>query len=104
MKRINHIIIFIFCLLVLNLKAQGTTFLSSLGATPIGSRSIGSDSWWVQDFKTVTNSLGYDLNSIDILVNSVSGSPNGISLSLEVSFLHTPLGNLAGPEPTNASQ
>jgi hypothetical protein len=103
MKRSNLCIIFFCCMMVLRLNAQGTTFVSNLGDSPVGNRSIGSDSWWGQDFKTGTNSLGYNLHSIDILMNSSAGNPNGFSLSLELSFSHSLLGNLTGPEPTTAA-
>jgi hypothetical protein len=82
--------------------AQGTTFLSNVADTPIGNRSIGSDSWWGQAFITGTNSLGYDLNSIDLLMNAPAGNPIEFRLSLELGFIHTPLGILPGSEPTTA--
>jgi len=102
MKKSNLSIIFFCGMMALRLTAQGSTFLSSIGGSPLGNRSIGIDSWWGQDFKTGTNSLGYNLNSIDLLMSSASGVPNGFRLSLELGFVHTPLGILTGATPTTA--
>ena len=101
MKITNLSIIFFCCVLVLNPKALGTTFLSNVADTPIGNRSIGSDSWWGQDFKTGTNSLGYDLTSIDLRMSAPSGTPSGFRLSLELAFPAIQLGSLTGIEPTS---
>jgi hypothetical protein len=103
MKKSNLSIIFLCGLMALSLKAQGTTFLTSLGGSPIGNRSIGSDSWWGQAFVTGTNSLGYDLTSIDLQMTPPAGNPSGFRLSLELGFIHTPLGILPGSDPTTSS-
>lgn len=62
--------------------AQGTTYISNLGQTPVGSGAVGNDSWIAQQFTTGTNSTGYALNSVQLLMDPALGSPNGFSASI----------------------
>jgi len=80
---------FIFCCLVAqallgiqDLGAQGTIYFSNLAAPPTGSAAIGSDSWIAQSFFTGTNSQGYLLNSVRVLMTPASGGPTGFTLSI----------------------
>jgi hypothetical protein len=82
-------------------QAQGTLYVSNLGQTPNGSEAIGSDSWLAQVFSTGTNSGGYVLNSVQLLMGAASGSPSGFSVSIYGSLNPTnSLGNLSGPDPS----
>jgi hypothetical protein len=60
-------------------QAQGTTYVSSLGLTPIGSSSVGSDSWLAEDFLTGTNPGGYLLDSVQLALTNASGNPSGFT-------------------------
>jgi hypothetical protein len=82
--------------------AQGTLYVSNLGQTPTGSNAIGSDSWIAQGFITGTNSNGYTLNSIQLLMDANSGSPSNLAVSIYSSLSGNPnnnLGNLVGSDP-----
>jgi hypothetical protein len=57
--------------------AQGTTYVSTLGLTPTGSASVGSDSWLAQLFQTGTNAVGYLLDSVQLAFTNASGNPSG---------------------------
>jgi hypothetical protein len=63
-------------------KAQGSLFASSLGQSPDGSYAIGSDSWTAQVFFAGTNAGGYELNSVQLLMNESSGRPGDFTLSV----------------------
>lgn len=63
-------------------QAQGTLYLSSLGGSTTGSNPIGNNSWWAQGFFTGTNSSGYTLNSVELLMAAATGNPNNLSVSL----------------------
>jgi PEP-CTERM motif len=83
--------------------AQGTLYLSNLGQTPVGSAVVGSDAWIAQDFRTGTNSGGYTLNSIQLLLGAASGTPSGFSVSVYNSLGGSPgsnLGSLGGADPS----
>ena len=89
--------------------AQGTMYFSNLGAAPVGSAAIASDSWIAQTFITGTNGVGYVVNSVQLLMTLPSGSPSGIEVSI-----YTPdgdarlippqriIGSLVGSDPTSA--
>ena len=80
-------------------QAQGTLYFSSLGQTPTGSAAIGSDSWIAQGFGTGTNTGGYILNSVQLLMDGASGGPNGFAISIYTKSGNSPqnnLGNLVG--------
>jgi PEP-CTERM motif len=87
------------------LQAQGTLYVSNLGQTPIGNTAIGSDSWVAQDFFTGTNSDGYVLNSVQLLMDASSGNPDGFTISI-YSYDNTSmspgskLGSLTGLDPS----
>ncbi len=90
-------------LLPLMAQAQGTLYVSNLGQTPTGSASIGSDAWIAQSIITGTDSSGYILNSIQLLMNTASGNPSGFNVSLYSSLSGEPynnLGNLVGSDPS----
>ena len=82
-------------------KAQGTVYVSSLDQTPNGSEAIGSDSWLAQPFRTGTDSGGYVLNSVQLLMDAASGSPSGFSVSIYSSLNPiSNLGNFVGSDPS----
>jgi hypothetical protein len=62
--------------------AQGTLYVSNLGQTSGGSAAIASDSWIAEPFYTGSNSDGYILNSISLLMSAASGSPSGFNVSI----------------------
>jgi hypothetical protein len=86
-------------------QAQGTTYISNLGQASSGSRVLGSDAWITQSFGTGTNSGGYSLNSVQVLMDATSGSPTGFSISVyshdanDSRFPGSSLGSLSGPDP-----
>ena len=104
MKKIISIILSAIGLLAAQMaQAQGTVFVSNLGATPVGSAAIGSDSWVAQQFITGTNSGGYVLNSVQLLMNTASGNPGGFSVSIYSFAVNAPasnLGSLTGLDPS----
>jgi hypothetical protein len=67
---------------------------------------VASDAWIAQAFLTGSNADGYSLNSIQLLMDVASGSPNGFSVSIysysgKVGYvLGSKLGSLSGPGPT----
>jgi hypothetical protein len=78
--------------------------VSNLGQAPTGSAPIASDSWIAQTVITGTNPAGYVLNSVQLLMNSASGTPSGFTVSI---YSNPPggqpqdnLGNLVGPDPS----
>ena len=64
--------------------SQGTLYLSNVGESSAGSVAVGSNSWIAEGFFTGTNSGGYSLNSIQLLMAPASGSggPSGFSVSV----------------------
>jgi hypothetical protein len=84
-------------------SAQGTIYLSNLGESSAGSLAVGSDQWIATRFNTGTNSGGYFLNSIQLLMTSASGSPSGFSVFLyDINIARQPgnsLGGLNGSDP-----
>ena len=84
------------------LSAQEMVGVSNLLQAPTGSAAIGSDSWIAQQFyifPTETNT--YTLNSIQLLLNSASGSPDGFAVSIYSGSLND-LGNLSGSTDPSA--
>lgn len=81
--------------------AQGTIYLTSLGSVSTTNTIVGSDSWRAADFRTGTNSLGYTLNSIQLLMAPALGNPNGFSVMLygSGSVPGSYLATLNGPDP-----
>jgi len=91
------------------LQAQGTTYVSNLGATPSGSLAIGSDSWAAAWFTSGATSGGYRLDSIQLGMADASGAPTGFGVMLYNSGIGiapipgTSLGTLSGsPSPSTA--
>jgi hypothetical protein len=85
------------------LQAQGTLQVSNLGQTPNESAPIASDSWIAQSIFTGTNPAGYVLNSVQLLMNTASGTPSGFSVSIYTWLGGLPqnyLGNLIGSDPS----
>jgi hypothetical protein len=81
MKKI--IIMFVVGLLTQQItQAQGTVYLSNLGQTSIGSETVGSDSWRAAAFETGNNTSGYTLNSVQLAMTVVSGSPDEFAVML----------------------
>lgn len=84
-------------------QAQGTLYVSNLGQTSTSSASIGSDSWIGQQIYTGTNTDGYDLNSVQLLMDAASGSPSGFTVSIYSDSSDEPgssLGSLSGSDPS----
>ncbi len=88
-------------------QTQGTLYVSNLGQTPTGSGAIGSDSWLAQSFTTGTNSGGYVLNSVQLLMDGASGNPSGFDVSIynqsSTDPIYPPmnsLGSLSGSDPS----
>jgi hypothetical protein len=87
-------------------SAQGTTVISNLEQPTVGSGAVGNDSWLAQDFRTGTNSAGYALNSVQLLMGAALGSPGGFSISIYSSLVPgsgapgVELGSLSGADPT----
>jgi len=101
MKNIGTVLV-VYLLLPQFIQAQGTLYLSSLEQTPISSTTIGSDSWIAQGFGTGTNVGGYILNSVQLLMDGASGSPDGFIVSIYNKSGNSPqdnLGNLVGSAP-----
>ena len=68
------------------IQAQGTTYLSNLDQSSVGSVAVRSDSWLAGIFNTGTNySGGYVLNSIQLAMANASGNPSGFQVMLYAS-------------------
>ena len=79
------------------LQAQGTTYLSNLDQSSVGSLAAGSDSWLAVTFETGTNPGGYVLNSIQLAMTDASGNPSGFMVMLYAPAIGTFLpGNSLG--------
>src|ERR1041384_3547059 len=86
-------------------QAQGTTYLSNLGGTPVNSAAVGSDSWLAASFYTGNNPGGYFLDSFQLRMNDASNSPSGFAVMLYTTglFPRSSLGSLSGsPNPSTA--
>ena len=67
--------------------AQSQTFLSNLGESPGGSFAVSQSSWAAQAFNVGDNIVGtrnegFQLNSIQVLMDAPIGNPSGFSLSI----------------------
>ena len=103
MKSIIALVSVIGLLLPTMTLAQSTLYVSNLGQTSTGIAAIGSDSWIAQSIVSGTNSSGYVLNSVQLLMNAASGSPSGFNVSIYSSLSGLPynnLGNLVGSDPS----
>jgi len=82
---------------------QGSIYISSLGQTPVGTGAVGNDSWIAQPFFTGTNSAGYALNSVQLLMDPALGSASGFNASIYSSPGNgapgIELGSLSGADP-----
>jgi len=102
LKRAVNIIAFALALVLPRmLPAQGTIYLSNLDYTSVTNTVVGNDSWRAADFRTGTNSLGYTLNSIKLLMDPASGNPSGFNVMLYSggSVPGNYLGSLSGSDP-----
>jgi hypothetical protein len=84
-------------------QAQGTTYVSSLGETTVGSLSVGSDSWLAIFFSTGGFQAKYSLNSVQLNMADATGNPNAFTVTLYSAinthgaiFPDTSLGTLNG--------
>jgi hypothetical protein len=89
------------CATTLSVSAQGSmTYISSLNGPSGGAVAIASDSWFAQGFRTGTNTLGYSLESVSLLMANASGDPSGFMVSLytrgENLFPGSSVGSLSG--------
>jgi len=115
MKKVIYAIVAVIGLLPLKTtQAQGILYISNLGGAVAGSAAIGSNSWVAQTFVTGTNSGGYVLSSVQLLMDAPAGTPSGFSVLIysktgDPHSLSEPgdspqgsLGSLTGSEPTTA--
>jgi hypothetical protein len=87
--------------------AQGSvTYLSSLNLPSGGFLSVASDRWVAQGFNTGTNSPGYQLDSIELLMGGAAGNPGDFAVSVysrSEFFPNDRIAGLDGPtDPTTA--
>ena len=75
------IVMFVQVMVVITASAQ-VTFISSTNKPTGAFLTVGSDMWRGQGFFTGPNSLGYRLDSIELLMANASGAPSGFSVSL----------------------
>ena len=105
MKRLTFVAVVLGAELLLApaAPAQGSIYISNLGQTPVGTGAVGNDSWIAQPFFTGTNSAGYALNSVQLLMDAALGSPNGFTASIYSSPGNgapgVELGSLSGSDP-----
>ncbi len=86
-------------------NAQGTLYLSYLGGTYSSGIGVDSEHWQAVSFTTGTAANGYNLDSLQIRIAGVSGTPSGFYLSLYDNQGGAPgssLQPLSGPTPTGA--
>ena len=105
MNTIKKIMLCLSWLLTIhNAGAQGTISVSNLGQTPTGNAVVANDSWIAQAFVTGTNASGYILNSVQLLMDTASGNPNGFAVSIYSSQPAVAPGNnlvnLSGSDPS----
>ena len=90
---------------MVGLKAQGTIYISNLGANSLGTVAIANNAWLAQSFGTGPNSQGYSLNNIQLSLTPASGTPSGFSVFLyggNGAYPSNSLASLTGP--SNPSQ
>ena len=81
--------------------AQGSIFLSDLGETSAGGLAVGLGQSLAQPFQTGTVSMGYELNSVHLLMGSTDTPVGGFYLSLYSDNNGSPgnhLGDLSGTD------
>jgi hypothetical protein len=87
--------------------AQGTIHLSNLAQPSSGSEQISSDFHYGMLFRVWGNPSGYELNSIQLAMNSPLGTPSGLTVQL-YSFNDITgqpgisMGTLNGPDPMSS--
>lgn len=94
-------------LTTLTAKSQGTLYVSNINEQTVGEDSVSSDKWITQSFLTGTNSAGYILNKVELLMSEPIGEPYGFEVYL---YERKPgqinpgdkIGELYGIEPTDA--
>ena len=86
-------------------NAQGITYLSHLGSSADTGIFVQSDQWWAISFETGTAAEGYSLDSMQLRIAGIAGSPSGFQLSVYNNNGGVP-GNslelLSGSDPTGA--
>jgi hypothetical protein len=103
MKKISYIFISISCLLIPSVVGgQGTLYLSNLEQPSNGNIPVASDAWVAMPFQTGTYSGGYELNSVQLLMDAASGNPNGFDVLIYNGAPRDPgtsIGSLSGSDP-----
>lgn len=69
-------------LIPVSINAQGITYISALNRPSGGALAIASDAWLAQGFYTGTNSQGYRLESVGLLLGTAVGNPGAFAASL----------------------
>ncbi len=64
------------------LPAQGTTYLSNLDQSSVGSLAVGSNSWVAGIFNVGKNPGGYVLNSVELALSNASGNPGALQVMI----------------------
>jgi hypothetical protein len=82
-KRIFSLVLALATLVPATLKAQSVLYVSNLGepSSELGA-GVAQDSWITTEFITGSNSAGYTLDYVEVLVGASAGSvnPSGFSL------------------------
>jgi len=79
---------------------QGTVYLSGLDLATAGVVAIGSEARVETAFTAGTNAAGYLLNSVQISIGGITGSPAGLKVMLLNYVTRQPLLTLTGSDPT----
>jgi hypothetical protein len=61
---------------------QGIVYLTTFGNATSGNHLVGSNSWEAGEIKTGTNSAGYTLNAVQLLLAGAVGNPGSFSVFL----------------------
>ena len=64
------------------LPAQGTTYMSNLDQSSVGSLAVGSNSWVAGVFNVGQNPGGYLLNSVELAMSNTSGNPGDLQVMI----------------------
>lgn len=103
MKKLPVYILSFISLFSFSGKGQGTLFVSNLSQPVNTIVFIAHDSWYANSFTTGPNSLGYSLNSVQLLMQTAIGNPSGFSVSIYLGNggfpSSTNVGNLSGSDP-----
>lgn len=78
-------------------------FLSNLVQPSLASHPISSNSWIAQPFFTAPSIVGFNLDSIQLLLGATLRNATGLSVAVYSGSRkpQTPFGFLSGPEPTS---